>query len=77
MAFPGIIIGFLAIAIAVGVGLIVHLAENRSFECVFPDHNSNESPGAVGTSGFHEEKENKGRSSTLVHLNDTYNFYLT
>ena len=33
----GIVITLLAIAIAVGVGLIVHFAENRKLECNFPD----------------------------------------
>ena len=42
--FQGFIIGLLAILIAVGVGLIVHFAENRKFECVFP-----EGSGAVGS----------------------------
>jgi len=28
---------FLALLIAVGVGLIVHFAENQKFECIFPD----------------------------------------
>ena len=31
-------IAFLAIAIAVGVGVIVHFAENRKIECVLPDN---------------------------------------
>ena len=30
-------IALLSIAIAVGVGLIVHFAENRKIECTFPD----------------------------------------
>ena len=32
----GVIIALLAIAISVGVGLIVHFAENRTLECTFP-----------------------------------------
>ncbi|XP_052782181.1 putative aminopeptidase-2 isoform X1 [Mya arenaria] len=36
----GFLIGFFAITIAVGVGLIVHFAENRKIECVFPDQTS-------------------------------------
>ena len=37
MFHTGIVITLLAIAIAVGVGLIVHFAENRKLECNFPD----------------------------------------
>ncbi|KAH3881096.1 glutathione S-transferase-like [Dreissena polymorpha] len=36
---------FLAILIAVGVGLIVHFSENRKFECVFPGIRSGDPTG--------------------------------
>jgi hypothetical protein len=35
--FPGFLIALVAILISVGVGLIVHFAENRPLECSFPD----------------------------------------
>ena len=35
--YLGFVIALLSIAIAVGVGLIVHFAENRKIECAFPD----------------------------------------
>ena len=35
-SYLGIIIALLAIVISVGVGLIVHFAENRALECNFP-----------------------------------------
>ena len=35
-SYLGIIIALLAIVISVGVGLIVHFAENRALECNLP-----------------------------------------
>jgi cytoskeletal protein RodZ len=43
----GFVLVFLALILAVGVGLIVHFAENRKIECNFPENLSSSDSGAL------------------------------
>lgn len=43
----GFVLVFLALILAVGVGLIVHFAENRKIECNFPENLRSSDSGAL------------------------------
>ena len=64
----GFVIALLAIAIAVGVGLIVHFAENRSLECTFPEALTNGGGNIQTQSGEEQQKKGQATGKKISHL---------
>ena len=73
--YLGFVIALLSIAIAVGVGLIVHFAENRKIECTFPDGFNSGGGNIQAQSGGEQQPLGFTSGKTFNHFIKTYKTY--